>query len=437
MPEGDAVHRIAHTFSALFGGKTCEVTSPQGRFASSAARIDRHALVAVRAVGKHMFAAFAPAERVAQLREEIRRAESAYDEALRADVRQRGCRARLRTEERGGASLDEQTAGAHADGVHAAPGASPVTDALLGEEHLGEAVKDRVRLAVDAREVLVGASPVWAHENFPHAEELQWLHIHLGLYGSWRFDADDRVSSAPPSIGAPRTNWVATKGHRHAALKWASYAEDSLYIEDNLASGAVQGEGEEWQAPDPVGQVRVRVLCESAVADVTGPNRCELMTDDERMAAEAKLGPDPLQAGAPTNPELRERFVTSIRSRGRAVGELIMDQSLVAGVGNIYRAEALYVAGISPMRAGNRLSVARINALWDTICELMNRGLAIGRIDTIRPEDIPDPLPEGDEELARWYAYHRTGRPCMKCGGKIAEKLMQNRRLFWCPTCQK
>ena len=114
-----------------------------------------------------------------------------------------------------------------------------------------------------------------------------------------------------------------------------------------------------------------------------------------------------------------------------------MDQSLVAGVGNIYRAEALYVAGISPMRAGNRLSVARINALWDTICELMNRGLAIGRIDTIRPEDIPDPLPEGDEELARWYAYHRTGRPCLKCGGKIAEKLMQNRRLFWCPTCQK
>ena len=113
-----------------------------------------------------------------------------------------------------------------------------------------------------------------------------------------------------------------------------------------------------------------------------------------------------------------------------------MDQSIAAGVGNIYRAEALFLAGISPMRAGNRLSVQRVGHLWDIVCELMTRGLEIGRIDTIRPADQPDPIPEGDEELARWYIYHRSGRPCIKCGTTISEKLMQNRRLFWCSNCQ-
>lgn len=53
------------------------------------------------------------------------------------------------------------------------------------------------------------------------------------------------------------------------------------------------------------------------------------------------------------------------------------------------------------------------------------------------PEEAPNPPIEGDEEASRWYVYHRTDRPCLRCGAPIREALMQNRRLFWCPSCQR
>ena len=79
----------------------------------------------------------------------------------------------------------------------------------------------------------------------------------------------------------------------------------------------------------------------------------------------------------------------------------------------------------------------RLRELWVLICDLMNRGLAAGRLDTMDPYEAPNPPIEGDEEASRWYAYHRTGRPCLRCGTPIREALMQNRRLFWCPSCQR
>ena len=75
--------------------------------------------------------------------------------------------------------------------------------------------------------------------------------------------------------------------------------------------------------------------------------------------------------------------------------------------------------------------------LLPAIYDLMNRGLAAGRLDTMDPEEAPNPPIEGDEEASRWYAYHRTDRPCLRCSTPIREALMQNRRLFWCPSCQR
>ncbi|MDN6486599.1 MAG: Fpg/Nei family DNA glycosylase [Ancrocorticia sp.] len=230
-----------------------------------------------------------------------------------------------------------------------------------------------------------------------------WIHVHLGLYGSWRF-AGDSTFVAPASIGAPRR------------------AVTTLATDTG-----------EWIPPDPVGQVRLRLCTAHGVADLSGPNRCELLTDEERIAAELKLGPDPL------GPDARlaaPEFVRRVKSRRRAIGELIMDQAIAAGVGNIYRAEGLFVSGISPMRRGDRVSANRITILWDHLCDLMERGLEGGRIETVDPQDAPVPPLEGDLEASRWYVYHRTGRPCLRCGTPISEKLMQGRRLFWCAGCQ-
>lgn len=298
MPEGDTSHRLAATFTDLFVGQPCAVSSPQGRFTRSAELIDGTSMSSAHAVGKHLF---------------------------------------------------------------------------LG---------------------------------FGEAEQAHWIHIHLGLYGSWRF-AGDSTFAAPASIGAPRK------------------APVSIPPADGL-----------WTPPAPIGQVRLRLGTAHGVADLSGPNRCELLTEEERVLAEAKLGPDPLAAAS--DPEASAAaFISGIRTRRRSIGELMMDQSVVAGVGNIYRAEALFIAGISPMRRGDRVSASRLGHLWEITCRLMAHGLSCGRIETVSPEDAPEPPLADDPEASRWYVYHRTGRPCLRCGTAISEKLMQSRRLFWCPGCQR
>ena len=253
---------------------------------------------------------------------------------------------------------------------------------------------------------LTGAHAVGKHLflGFDGSSSPRWIHVHLGLYGSWRF-AGDSTFEAPASIGAPRR----------------------LVVPSDVV-------GAHWEPPAPVGQVRLRIRTAHGLADLSGPNRCELLSDEERIQAELKLGPDPL---GPAPREAAPEFVRRVKTRRRAIGELMMDQAIAAGVGNIYRAEGLFVAGISPMRRGDRVSVDRLTQLWNHTCDLMERGLERGRIETVSPQDAPVPPLPNDPEASRWYVYHRTGRPCLRCGTPISEKLMQSRRLFWCAGCQR
>jgi endonuclease VIII len=240
-----------------------------------------------------------------------------------------------------------------------------------------------------------------AADGGPH---LRWLRIHLGLYGSWTF-AGDESFSAPHAIGAPRRR--------------VSEEETALGPEQNaIAAG-------QWSPPEPRGAVRVRLLGEHGVADLTGPTACEVVTAEEKTAVHGRLGPDPLRPDG--DPEV---FVRGVRARRRAVGELLMDQAVIAGVGNIYRAEALYRARVHPLRLGRDVPATRLRSLWADLAGLMADGVATGRIVTTRPEHRRD-----DDD--RWYVYHRSGTPCLVCGTRVAEALMQGRRLFWCPRCQR
>ena len=249
------------------------------------------------------------------------------------------------------------------------------------------------------------------------------MHIHLGLYGWWRFNGDETVVDEGHGVAHRIPNVPKGQWNGHSETRWGD--------------GFGEARAGEWEPPEPVGAVRLRLFNDHAVADLVGPNRCELINDQERAAAEAKLGPDPLDAGARADAEAAERFARVAHSKRRAIGEIVMDQSIIAGVGNIYRADALFLAGISPYRKGANVSLKRLRDLWVLICDLMNRRLAAGRLDTMDPDEAPDPPIEGDEEASRWYVYHRTGRPCLRCGTPVREALMQNRRLFWCPGCQK
>ncbi len=239
--------------------------------------------------------------------------------------------------------------------------------------------------------------------------EILWLHTHLGLYGAWRFSG----ATPPPSaaIGAPRTEGP----------------DEGLYT----SWGA---DSENWEAPPPRGAVRVRILTFTAVADLNGPTRCDVIDSEQKATVIARLGPDPLDPLALT-PGVRDEFVRLVRKSERPVGDLVMDQQVSAGVGNIYRAEALFRQGISPNRAGSRVSSERLRRLWDDFVLLLQRGVAEGKIRTVEPED--ELHHEGDPEASRWYVYHRQGRPCLQCGNPVQEALMKGRRLFWCSTCQR
>ncbi len=187
-------------------------------------------------------------------------------------------------------------------------------------------------------------------------------------------------------------------------------------------------------APLPVGQVRLRLVGERAYADLRGATQCDLITTAKRDSIVAGLGPDPLRPGA--DPDLAWRRIS--RSH-RAIGDLLMDQAVLAGVGNVYRAELLYRHRMHPLRPGDTLRRGQWQAMWTDLVELMQYGVLTGRIDTVRPEHTPEAMGRParvDDHGGEVYVYRRTGQPCLVCGSKIRTQVLVGRNLFWCPRCQ-
>lgn len=343
--------------------------------------------------------------------------------------------------------------------------ASALTE-LYGGQRL-RACSPQGRFAAGAQrldgQVLLGAQAHGKHlfvafapraDADPQDPDVTWLRVHLGLYGSWSFDGDAEFT-APHSIGAPRrrvgergehalpsaggrgrSGGSALSGLRGGQEAAGTAADGSTpagpVADGGTAAGPVAAPpAGQWVPPAPRGAVRLRLLGEHGVADLTGPAACELLDADGVAAVHARLGPDPLRADGDV-----EAFVEGVRRRRKDIGELLMDQSVLAGAGNIYRAETLFRVGVSPFRPGSAVSARRLRAIWEDLVPLMEYGVATGFITTVDEADVPDPLPEGDQEAARWYVYHRTGRPCLRCATPVAAKDVAGRRLFWCPRCQ-
>jgi len=216
----------------------------------------------------------------------------------------------------------------------------------------------------------------------------RWLHVHLGLYGTF-VDGDGE----PP----------ATRGQIRLLLTGG-----------RLRSGAL--------AP--------------AWAELRGPTACEVLDDAGRDVLLARLGPDPLRRDA--DPAVAWQRISRSRT---SIGALLMRQDVVSGVGNVYRAEALFRAGIDPYRPGRDVTPEEWKAVWDDLVVMMADGVRLGRIVTLRPEDkrrAVDPAdgPRRDRGAGR-YVYHRAGRPCRICGTPVLTAVVEGRNLFWCPRCQE
>jgi DNA-formamidopyrimidine glycosylase len=186
--------------------------------------------------------------------------------------------------------------------------------------------------------------------------------------------------------------------------------------------------------PPPVGQVRLRLVAGPAYADLRGATQCALVTPDERDAVVAKLGPDPLRTGADPS-----RAWARISRSPRPIGDLLMDQEVLAGVGNVYRAEVLFRQRIHPLRPGKTLRRRQFEAVWDDLVVLMAEGVELNRIDTVRPEHLPEAMgraPREDDHGGEVYVYRRNGLPCHVCGSTVRTEVLAGRNSFWCPRCQ-
>jgi endonuclease VIII len=197
------------------------------------------------------------------------------------------------------------------------------------------------------------------------------------------------------------------------------------------------------------GQVRLQLLNDHWVGDLRAPTVCQVITAEKVDQIRARLGPDPLANGA--DPDLA---MARISRSARPIAELLMDQGVLAGIGNVYRCEVLFRHRVDPFRPGREIRPTTWLAIWDDLAVLMPLGVAFGQILTIDDQvataraEVADgsasPHTEaltgarpGERFERRFYVYRRTGEPCRVCGARVRTQLVAGRNLFWCGRCQR
>lgn len=268
-----------------------------------------------------------------------------------------------------------------------------------------------------------------------------WLRVHLGMYGAWDFageitvdptiasangrmgQTNQRGTDAPAILDAAGENSLSSIGAPRRARVNVRMSEQTTGLGDAA---------DEWPPP-VVGQVRLRLLSEVTCADLRGPTACELRTADEVAAIVLKLGPDPL-VGDPAEGE--ERFVAVVRRKPTPIGLLLMDQSVVSGIGNVYRAELLFRARLNPHTPGRDVPEETARALWRDWVRLLAIGVETGQMMTMDDLDADAYRRAMAHRDDRHWVYHRAGLPCRVCGTAIVLEEMATRKLYWCPQCQ-
>jgi endonuclease-8 len=231
------------------------------------------------------------------------------------------------------------------------------------------------------------------------------LHIHLGLQG----DFTEGSGPLPEVRGALRLRLWNAQRVKLPAVPGES-KRHSWYSSDD-GTGHLQ--------PDQIAWVELR-----------GPMDCSVYTQATWDALRERLGPDPLNGDKPG------RAFAKIAKSKKPIGQLLMEQDVIAGIGNIYRAELLYRACLSPFTPGRDVPPATLEKIWKDAGPLMRAGMVDRRIVTTLRKDRLGKAAMTDADDAH-YVYRRHGKDCRICG--TAVKKMEGfagRNLFWCPICQ-
>ncbi len=187
---------------------------------------------------------------------------------------------------------------------------------------------------------------------------------------------------------------------------------------------------EEAAPPRARPTVRLRLSTEPVTVDLIGPPTCELITEAQMLAVRARLGPDPLRSDADP-----EAFLAALEKRPhRPIGDALLDQRVLAGAGNIYRNEALFLMGMHPLRPSGRISPEERLLIWETLRLLMQRGVREGTV-TVTAGEAPHPHAAAERSPGDdFYVYGMT--VCRRCGSRLRELPLSGRRMFACPSCQ-
>lgn len=275
-----------------------------------------------------------------------------------------------------------------------------------------------------------------------------WLRVHLGLYGAWDFsgeiDVDPTIASANGRMGQtnqrgtvldPVYDPVYDDAGENSLTSIGAPRKARVHVRMSEQTTGLPDAGETDAAwpPPPVGQVRLRLLTALTCADLRGPTACVLQTPDEMLATLAKLGPDPLVDDVT---EGEERFVAAVRRKPTSIALLLMDQSVVGGIGNVYRAELLFRARLNPHTPGRDVPEETVRELWRDWVRLLAIGVETGQMmtmDDLSPEGYRKAMASRDD---RHWVYRRAGLPCRVCGTSIILEELATRKLYWCPVCQ-
>ena len=185
-------------------------------------------------------------------------------------------------------------------------------------------------------------------------------------------------------------------------------------------------------SPEPSPNARLVMETETDHLHLAGPTVCELITPEDEDDLRARLGPDPILDPADGADELGRR----LSRRSISIGAALLDQKVVAGIGNVYRSELLFLAGIHPLTVAKSLEPSAIDDIWRRSVVALKDGEKMGKIVTVLPDEMgvesPRELKRGD----RLYVYKRTSAPCRRCAEPIETANADGRNVWWCPVCQ-
>lgn len=249
---------------------------------------------------------------------------------------------------------------------------------------------------------------VGKHLGYEFGPDLM-LHVHLGRFGDWT----EGCGPLPEPKGALRA--VLQRASSGRAARSFKGQPHNLRCEKDDGTQPFPPEQVEW-------------------SELRGPTDCSVYDRAKWEALLERLGPDPLGED-PQGHDDPQKYVDAVMKSKKPIAEVLMDQQVVSGIGNIYRAELLYRHKVNPFTPGNAMDAKVLRAIWKDSIPLLRAGMVDRRIVCTKRADRPskaDPAGKGEEH----YAYRRHGKPCFVCGTAILHRDLAGRTLYWCPVCQ-